>query len=65
MDERERRHVIDITLSQLEKQFGKGAVLRMGSGTVLPVAVIPSGSISLDSALSYSYSSPEASPLHV
>jgi len=51
MDERERRHVIDITLSQLEKQFGKGAVLRMGSGTVLPVAVIPSGSISLDSAL--------------
>jgi recombination protein RecA len=51
MDERERRHVIDITLSQLEKQFGKGAVLRMGSGTVLPVAVIPSGSISLDTAL--------------
>jgi recombination protein RecA len=51
MDERERRHVIDTTLSQLEKQFGKGAVLRLGSGTVLPVAVIPSGSISLDSAL--------------
>jgi recombination protein RecA len=51
MDERERRHAIDATLSQLEKQFGKGAVLRLGSGTVLPVAVIPSGSISLDNAL--------------
>ena len=51
MDERERRHVIDVTLSQLEKQFGKGAVLRMGSGAVVPVAVISSGSISLDSAL--------------
>jgi len=51
MDERERRHAIDVTLSQLEKQFGKGAVLRLGSGTVLPVAVIPSGSISLDNAL--------------
>ncbi|HUO30356.1 MAG TPA: recombinase RecA [Bryobacteraceae bacterium] len=51
MDERERRHAIDVTLSQLEKQFGKGAVLRLGSGAVTPVAVIPSGSISLDCAL--------------
>jgi len=51
MDERERRHAIDVTLSQLDKQFGKGAVLRLGSGTVTPVAVIPSGSISLDAAL--------------
>jgi recombination protein RecA len=51
MDERERRHAIDVTLSQLEKQFGKGSVLRLGAGTVVPVAVIPSGSISLDNAL--------------
>jgi len=33
------------------KQFGKGAVLRLGSRNVLPVTVIPSGSISLDAAL--------------
>jgi recombination protein RecA len=51
MDERERRHAIDITLSQLDKQFGKGAVLRLGSGTITPVAIISSGSISLDYAL--------------
>ena len=51
MDERERRHAIDVTLSQLDKQFGKGAVLRLGSGTIVPVAVISSGSISLDAAL--------------
>jgi recombination protein RecA len=51
MDEREKRHAIDVTLLQLDKQFGKGAVLRLGSGTVLPVAVISSGSISLDNAL--------------
>jgi recombination protein RecA len=51
MDERERRHAIDITLLQLDKQFGKGAVLRLGSGAIVPVAVIPSGSISLDHAL--------------
>src|SRR5450631_2642028 len=51
MDERERRHAIDVTLSQLDKQFGKGAVLRLGSSTIVPVAVISSGSISLDAAL--------------
>jgi recombination protein RecA len=45
MDERERRHAIDVTLSQLDKQFGKGAVLRLGSGAIVPVAVISSGSI--------------------
>jgi recombination protein RecA len=51
MDERERRHAIDITLLQLDKQFGKGAVLRLGSGAVVPIPVIPSGSMALDSAL--------------
>ena len=35
----------------MDKQFGKGSVLRLGSRNVLPVTVIPSGSISLDSAL--------------
>jgi len=35
----------------MDKQFGKGCVLRLGSRNVLPVTVIPSGSISLDSAL--------------
>jgi len=51
MDEREKRHAIDLTLSQLDKQFGKGTVLRLGSGAVVPIAVIPSGSMALDSAL--------------
>ena len=51
MDERERRHAIDVTLSQLDKQFGKGTVLRMGSGAVAPIAVIPSGSMAVDNAL--------------
>jgi len=35
----------------MDKQFGKGSVLRLGSRNVLPVTVIPSGSISVDSAL--------------
>ncbi|HUK42594.1 MAG TPA: recombinase RecA [Candidatus Acidoferrales bacterium] len=46
-----RQRAIDAALSQMDKQFGKGSVLRLGSRNVLPVTVIPSGSISLDSAL--------------
>jgi len=46
-----RQRAIDAALSQMDKQFGKGSVLRLGSRTVLPVSVISSGSISLDAAL--------------
>ncbi len=35
----------------MDKQFGRGTVLRLGSRNILPVSVIPSGSISLDAAL--------------
>jgi recombination protein RecA len=51
MTEQERRRVIDQALVQMEKQFGKGTILRLGSKTVLPVSVISSGSISIDAAL--------------
>ena len=51
MDFKERQRVIATALSQMEKQFGKGAVLRLGSRNTLPVSVISSGSISVDAAL--------------
>ena len=51
MEERERRKIIDQTLVQLEKQFGKGSIVRLGSSNVVPVSVISTGSISIDSAL--------------
>ncbi|MGE5648526.1 MAG: recombinase RecA [Acidobacteriota bacterium] len=51
MDERDRQRAIDLTLSQLDKQFGRGSVLRLGSRNVVPVSVISSGSISVDAAL--------------
>jgi len=51
MEERDRRRVIDQTLVQLDKQFGKGSVLRLGSTNVVPVSVISTGSISVDTAL--------------
>ena len=51
MDSRDRQRAIDLALSQLDKQFGKGAVLRLGSKNVVAVEVIPSGSLSVDAAL--------------
>jgi recombination protein RecA len=49
--EQDRRKLILNTLCQLDKQFGKGSVLLLGSRAVVPVNVISSGSISIDSAL--------------
>src|SRR5579864_1737897 len=47
----ERARLIMQTLLQMEKQFGKGAVLQLGSRSVQQVSVISTGSISLDAAL--------------
>lgn len=47
----ERTRTIMQTILQMDKQFGKGSVLQLGSRNVLPVKVISSGSISVDSAL--------------
>lgn len=43
---------LSTAISQIEKQYGKGSIMRLGSRDVLvPVSVIPTGSISLDAAL--------------
>ncbi len=48
----EREKAIDLALSQIEKQFGKGSIMRLGNDEPLPdVASIPTGSLSLDMAL--------------
>jgi recombination protein RecA len=47
----DRGKLIQQTLLQMEKQFGKGAVLQLGSRNVQAVTAIPTGSISLDAAL--------------
>src|ERR1035441_330853 len=52
MDEKERARTLGLTLAQIEKQFGKGSIVRLGSKeAVVQVAAISSGSISLDHAL--------------
>src|SRR3954469_9482715 len=52
MDEKERARTLTATLGQIEKQFGKGAIVRLGAKeAVVQVPAISSGSISLDYAL--------------
>src|SRR6266511_2431145 len=48
----EREKMLDVTLSQIERQFGKGAVMRLGEHPAgQGVSVIPTGSLALDIAL--------------
>jgi len=47
----EKKKALDLALSQIEKNFGKGSIMKMGSVKKIPIEVIPTGSISLDMAL--------------
>ena len=48
----ERGKQIELAVSQIEKQFGKGSIMRLGSKeAIVPISVIPTGSISFDAAL--------------
>ena len=47
----DRQKALDAALSQIERSFGKGSIMRLGDSTVLEVEVIPTGSLGLDYAL--------------
>ncbi|MDF2520066.1 MAG: recA protein [Clostridia bacterium] len=47
----DKKKAIELALSQIEKQFGKGSVMKLGDNTKLNVESIPTGSIDLDLAL--------------
>ena len=48
----ERGRSLDLALSQIEKQFGKGSIMRLGAkGAIVPISVISTGAISFDAAL--------------
>ncbi|WP_353095246.1 recombinase RecA [Tissierella praeacuta] len=51
IDNTEKKKALDLTLSQIEKQFGKGSIMRLGENAKLNVEVIPTGSLDLDIAL--------------
>ena len=50
-DGTERKRALDIALAGIEKQFGKGAVIRMGERASRDIQVIPTGCLDLDMAL--------------
>ena len=47
----DREKALDAALANIEKQFGKGSVMRLGDDTRAPLEIIPTGSIALDVAL--------------
>lgn len=51
----EKRKALEQVLSQIERNFGKGAIMRLGDATQMRVETIPSGAITLDLALGGGY----------
>lgn len=52
LEEKEKQRLLSVTLGNIEKQFGKGTIQRLGSHeAIVPVGVISSGSVSVDYAL--------------
>jgi recombination protein RecA len=47
----ERSKAIELAFATIEKQFGKGSIMRLGSKEIVPISVIPTGAISFDAAL--------------
>jgi recombination protein RecA len=47
----DRDKALDVALAQIDKQYGKGSVMRLGERAAAPIEVIPTGSIALDGAL--------------
>jgi len=51
-DRKERERALDLAIAQIEKLYGKGSIMKMGSsGALLPIAAISTGSLELDAAL--------------
>lgn len=50
-NEAERRKALDTTIAQIEKQYGKGAIMKLGENTGMNVSAVPTGSLTLDIAL--------------
>ncbi|MGH9399176.1 MAG: recombinase RecA, partial [Thermoanaerobaculia bacterium] len=47
----EKWRAVDTALSQIERQFGKGSIMRLGDRPQVAISVIPTGSLAVDAAL--------------
>ena len=50
-DRSERQKALEMAMAQIEKQYGKGSIMRLGENTKMNVDAVPTGSIALDAAL--------------
>ena len=50
-DRSERQKALEMAMAQIEKQYGKGSIMRLGENTKMTVDAVPTGSIALDAAL--------------
>ena len=51
MDVQQKEKTLDLAISQIEKQFGQGSIMRMGEDSIVKIDGISTGSISLDAAI--------------
>ena len=51
VDQENKKKALELALAQIEKQFGKGSIMKLDSNVVVNVEAIPTGSIALDAAL--------------
>ena len=51
MQDEQKQKAIDQAISQVEREFGKGAIMRLAGDEIVPVEAIPTGALSLDLAL--------------
>ena len=51
MEVQQKEKTLDLAISQIEKQFGQGSIMRMGEDSIVKIESISTGSISLDAAL--------------
>ena len=47
----EKEKALDLAINQIEKEFGKGSIMRLGASDAISVEVISSGSLAVDVAL--------------
>ena len=47
----DKKKLLDAAILQIEKQFGKGAIMKLGEKKIEPIEVIPTGCLTLDYAL--------------
>ncbi|MGO1579823.1 MAG: recombinase RecA [Peptoniphilaceae bacterium] len=51
MENENKKKALDLAIAQIEKQYGKGSIMKLGAGTSLNIETIPTGSLALDLAL--------------